>query len=269
MLPYPISTVGPIARNPEDLSMLLQTILPKRRKTDFDASKVIDKSKEDLNTLVNTSKIGWLADWGGSLPFEDGVLSHCRRSLEVLESGGCSIEHISTAPFPNDELWEAWLVIRSNHIFTGLQESIGCETRQVIPTLTNRGVKREAIWECECGISQTPQDLKLAIQKVHDWSLCADDVFKTYDFLALPSSQVYPFDASIDWPKTINGKKMDTYHRWMEVMVPVTLLGTPCVTLPAIKSYGLLPIGIQIFAKRGMDAKLLELARWYHENLND
>lgn len=94
MLPYPISTVGPMARNPEDLSMLMQTILPKGRQTDFDASKVIDKSKEDLTTLVNTLKIGWLADWGGSLPFEDGVLSHCRRSLEVFESGGCSIKPV-------------------------------------------------------------------------------------------------------------------------------------------------------------------------------
>ena len=85
-LPYPTSTVGPMARCPEDLAMFLETIFPEEQRTDFDASAVIDKSLEDLNLLVKRSKIGWLADWGGSLPFEDGVLPHCKRSLDLFES---------------------------------------------------------------------------------------------------------------------------------------------------------------------------------------
>ena len=61
---------------------------------------------------------------------------------------------------------------------------------------------------------------------------------------------------------------MDTYHRWMEVMVPVTLLGVPCVTIPAGAGLAGLPIGIQIFAPKGQDAKLLKLARWYCKNVD-
>lgn len=60
---------------------------------------------------------------------------------------------------------------------------------------------------------------------------------------------------------------MDTYHRWMEVMVPVTLLGLPCVTIPAPISTRSLPIGVQIFGPKGSDAKLLKLARWYSRSL--
>jgi len=60
---------------------------------------------------------------------------------------------------------------------------------------------------------------------------------------------------------------MDTYHRWMEMEVPVSLGGFPCVTVPA----GLradeprLPMGIQLFSARGEDVRLLRLAQMYHE----
>ena len=45
-------------------------------------------------------------------------------------------------------------------------------------------------------------------------------LFDRYDYLLLPSAQVFPFDANVHWPKAISGVTMDTYHRWMEVVVP-------------------------------------------------
>lgn len=264
-LPYPMSTVGPMARCPEDLTLFLKTILPDNRAAKFDASAINTDSLEELSKLVMSSKIGWLNDWGGSLPFEDGVLSHCKSSIDLFRvRGGADIECITDAPFPNDELWRAWMAIRSNTIFNSLREKLDCESREVIPTLQARGVKAEAIWECQQAQSFTRQHLDFALEKIREWSNTANEMFETYDFLALPSSQVYPFDASMDWPKSIDGEQMDTYHRWMNVMVPVTLLGAPCLTIPAGLGTRGLPMGIQIFTGRGNDAKLLKLARWYH-----
>jgi hypothetical protein len=34
-----------------------------------------------------------------------------------------------------------------------------------------------------------------------------------------PTLQVFPFEAGDHWPQQIDGKKMDTYHRWIEVAV--------------------------------------------------
>jgi len=160
------------------------------------------------------------------------------------------------------------MVIRSSKIFNSLLERIGCARDEVVPTLTESGVKSEAIWECERGVSLTQRQLEDAINTISKWSLCAEELFESYNYLALPSSQVYPFDASIDWPKSIAGAKMDTYHRWMQVMVPVTLLGVPCVTIPAGNGTTGLPVGIQIFAKKGDDAELIRLARWYCSNVD-
>jgi amidase len=50
----------------------------------------------------------------------------------------------------------------------------------------------------------------------------------------------------------------------MQVCVPVTLGGLPCSTIPAgFGEFGL-PVGIQLFTRRGGDAKTLLLAQAYH-----
>jgi amidase len=58
---------------------------------------------------------------------------------------------------------------------------------------------------------------------------------------------------------------MDTYHRWMEVVIPVSLVGVPCLNIPAGFSTGGLPMGMQIFGQRDSDAKLLRIGQRWHE----
>ena len=48
--------------------------------------------------------------------------------------------------------------------------------------------------------------------------------FDRFDILALPTAQVFPFSKDVHWPESINGRQMDTYHRWMEVVVAVLSL---------------------------------------------
>ena len=43
--------------------------------------------------------------------------------------------------------------------------------------------------------------------------------FDRFDILALPTAQVFPFSKDVHWPESINGRQMDTYHRWMEVVI--------------------------------------------------
>jgi hypothetical protein len=54
-----------------------------------------------------------------------------------------------------------------------------------------------------------------------------NNITPTHDGLVdVDIDEIYP-------PRQINSKMMDTYHRWMEVSVPVSLAGLPCVTVPA------------------------------------
>ena len=69
---------------------------------------------------------------------------------------------------------------------------------------------------------------------------------------------------TLDHPAEIAGQAMDTYHRWMEVVVPVSLIGLPALAMPAGFSAGGLPGGVQLFGPLCSDAALLALGAAYH-----
>ncbi|KMY65180.1 amidase, partial [Desulfocarbo indianensis] len=89
--------------------------------------------------------------------------------------------------------------------------------------------------------------------------------FTRYDFLLLPTAQVFPFDAKTHWPASIAGKTMDTYHRWMEVVTPVSLSGSPAMSVPVGFGAQGLPMGVQIIGKRQADLAVLQLAYAYEQ----
>jgi amidase len=58
---------------------------------------------------------------------------------------------------------------------------------------------------------------------------------------------------------------MDTYHRWMEVVVSVTMSGCPALNVPAGFNAQGLPMGIQIVAPHHAELSCLQLAYAYEE----
>ena len=96
------------------------------------------------------------------------------------------------------------------------------------------------------------------------WFARAAELFATYDALALPVTQVWPFPIEQEYPTEIAGRAMDTYHRWMEVMIAASLIGLPAISLPAGFGPQGLPMGMQIIGPRGGDARLLQIAEAWH-----
>ena len=58
---------------------------------------------------------------------------------------------------------------------------------------------------------------------------------------------------------------MDTYHRWMEVVTPVSLAGCPAMSVPVGFNAQGLPMGVQIIGKRQADLAVLQLAYAYEQ----
>jgi len=78
--------------------------------------------------------------------------------------------------------------------------------------------------------------------------------------VALPTAQCWPFPIEWDWPKQIAGVQMDTYHRWMEVVVPCSLIGLPGVAVPIPDT----AMGLQLIGKTGDDLGVLQCAQGWH-----
>lgn len=254
-LPYPTSTAGPIAKTPIDCAYLLETMAGAK---EFQASSVVD-TQVSLDGL----RIGWLENWGGALPMEDGVVQLCRKALqEGFEAHGATMTTIPPDDvFPLSQLWTSW-----NNVRFGTVAHKFSQFMDVSILLGDQSpVKAELQWEIEQGLGVTDQDLENAGKARDEYEAWLERVLESYDVLALPSAQVFPFPQEWKWPQSIGETPMDTYHRWMQVAIPVTFGGLPCTTIPAGFGDAGLPMGIQIFARRGEDGKTLAIANAYHQ----
>src|SRR5690606_28877758 len=125
-------------------------------------------------------------------------------------------------------------------------------------------VKIETLWEIEQGKSLTAQQVYEASEIRSRWYAVAAQMFDRYDAVVLPTAQVWPFPVEWRWPSEIAGRTMDTYHRWLEVVVPVSLIGLPAITVPLGFGPQGLPSGMQIICRSGADAQVLAIAQAYH-----
>jgi amidase len=101
-----------------------------------------------------------------------------------------------------------------------------------------------------------------------NWSQTLRRFFERYDFLVLPTAQVFPFDVEQRWPREIAGQKMQTYHEWMKAALLVTMSGCPALAAPAGFDDRGLPMGIQIIAPNRQELSCLQLANAYESALD-
>ena len=203
-------------------------------------------------------RIGWLGDLGGYLPLEPGIREVCEQALGRLEALGCAVEPTPLG-HPPERVWQTWLTWRRWLVAGRLAPFLGDAARL-------ERLKPEARWEAEQGAGLTAAEVYAASAERSAFYRRLLALFERFDVLALPSAQVWPFPAEWHWPKQIAGRPMDTYHRWMEVVIYATLGGLPAISVPAgFDAAGRLPMGLQLIGPPLGDLPLLRLAARYEE----
>lgn len=260
---HPLATNGPMARSPADLAALLDVLAGPVAGRPFNLPH--EPVLPNFETDVSGRRVAWLADWGGAYSTEPGLLATCETALRSFEDVGIAVDPIAP-PFNAAELWQSWLDLRAFANAARLGPYLDApETRAQL--------KPSAIWEIERGRALTVEAVQNASLIRSKWYAKAAEVFDRYDALILPSAQVWPFDLSVEYPSEINGVEMDTYHRWMEVVVPASLIGLPTICVPA--GFGgadptsdQMPIGLQLIGRHGDDLGLLQIAQALHSQRN-
>lgn len=249
---------GPMGRNVSDLAMLLSTMAGYDPRAPLSLGDDPSVFARPLATEVKGMRIGWLGNFNGYLAMEAGVLETCEKSLTFFEDLGCHVEAVKI-DYPMDQLWDCWLAHRHWLIAGGMGALYANPANRLL-------MKPELLWEIEGIGNYTPQDIYKASVARSQWYETLRKLYLDYDFLVLPSAQVFPFNADIHWPKEIAGRQMDTYHRWMEVVIGGTLSGAPAVNVPA--GFGgryKKPMGLQIWGPIRQDLKVLQMAYAYEQ----
>ncbi len=247
-----LSTEGPMARTVEDVAHLLLVLAGENPEVPFPREVPSLALDRDLNGL----RIGWLADWGGAYPMEPGILDLCETALRQMEAMGAVVEHLPP-PFPAEKLWSSWTTLRAM-LNAGGKRALAEDPAKRAQT------KPETIWEIEQGLGLSAQAVYEASVIRSRWHAYAARLFDRYDAVVLPSAQVWPFPTDWRWPEEIAGRKMDTYHRWMEVVIPASLIGLPALSVPVGFGALGLPMGMQIIGRSGDDRGVLSIGQAWH-----
>lgn len=252
-----LATEGPMARTVADLARMLATQAGPDPRVPLSINEDPGVFAGSLDRELKGVRIGWLGDWQGYLPMESGILPLCERALGTFRDLGCEVEGL-VPDFDPAQLWQCWLTLRHWGV-AGLLEALYADPAK------RRQLKPEARWEVEGGLALSALDVHRANTIRSAWYATLLKLFERYDFLALPTAQVFPFPVEEAWPTEIAGRPMDTYHRWMEVVVPGSLSGCPVISLPAGFGQSGLPMGIQLIGPNQADLSLLQLANGYEK----
>jgi amidase len=252
-----LPVLGPMARDIDDLALLFSVQAGPDARVPISCPEPGARFAPVRAGEMAGLRIGWLGDLDGELPMEAGIMSLCEAGLAVLEGLGAAVEPARLG-FPPEEIWKSWTILRAWGVAFRLGEAYRDPARRHL-------LKPEAQWEVEQGLGLSGQDVAAQIERRNAWLRQALNLFVQYDFLALPSAQVFPFSAEQHWPREIAGRTMDSYHRWMEVVTPVTLGGLPALNVPVGFNEAGLPMGMQLIGPPRGDLAVLRLAKAYDD----
>ena len=126
-------------------------------------------------------------------------------------------------------------------------------------------MKPEAIGEIEAGLKVTGAEVARAMIQHGELLDRVRRFEEKYEFTVCAVNQVPPFDASLDWPKTIDGVKMDHYVAWMKSAYWISTTFRPAISVPAGFTSDGLPVGIQIVGRYRDDFGVLQIGHAFEQ----
>ena len=250
-----LGTEGPMGRHVRDMAMLLSVQAGANPANPLSLTDDPAQFAGSLDSDPQGRRIGWLGDLQGYLPMENGILQICQTALNSFSGMGCTVDEARLG-MPPEQIWQAWLVWR--------QALMGPRIAPFLINSANRAhIKPEALWEHDQSLNLTGSQLMAASASRTRFYLSMLALFEKFDVLAIPVSQVWPFDLGLRWPPSVAGRSMDTYHRWMEVVIYATFAGLPSISVPAGFGENGLPMGLALIGKPQGDLALLKLAHAY------
>jgi amidase len=202
---------------------------------------------QPLTRDLNGVRVAWCPDLGG-LPLDRDVRSVLNAQRATFKALGCLVEDACPDLRDADAIFRTIRAWRSAAVLGPLLKTY------------RSSLKPEAITEIEAGLALSGHDVSQAMIR-HGELMERMRVFQTrYEFLVCAVNQVPPFDATLDWPKAIDGVAMDNYISWMQSAYWISTTFCPAISVPAGFTPNGLPVGIQIVGRLRDDFGVLQMA---------
>ena len=247
-----LSVNGPMGRTVADAALLLSVMAGADSRDPTCYPSDPSAFRQGLGRDFRGTRIAWCLDLGG-LPLDSRVRAVLDSSRQVFEALGCSVEEACPDLSDADAIFLAIRAFRTAAVYGPL-----------VPEHGDR-MKPEMLGEVESGERLSGSDLARAMI---DHGRLLDRVRRfedAYEFLICAVSQVPPFDATLDWPRSIDGAPLNNYIAWMKSTYWISVTLRPAMSVPAGFTPDGLPIGVQIVGRHRDDLGVLQLAHAFEE----
>ena len=242
------SVGGPMARNVDDLALLLSVIAGPDPRAPLALGDPGPTFAPPLTGTLAGLRVAVSTDLGGAFDVDAEVAAVVERAAATMAAHGAHVDGAHPQLTSADETFRT---LRAWHFQARFGRQLGRHPDAFKPSLADN---------IRAGESLTGADVALAYRRRTALAETMRRFFERYDVLVLPVSQVPPFPADQEFPAAINGRPMATYLDWMRSAYFITVTGCPAISVPGGTTAEGLPVGVQLVATHGADRRLLEVA---------
>ncbi|MCA6110081.1 amidase [Bradyrhizobium cenepequi] len=248
MIDRNLTVHGPMARNVEDLALLLDAMSGEYAADPLSLPAPTTSFLSATRSGRKPKRIAYSPDLGIT-PVDPQIRAVTRKAAERFAEAGAIVEEA------HPDLSEA------HECFHVLRAFDFAVTKAALLRTKRDLLKPEVIWNIEEGLKLTVEQIERAEAQRVAMTARTLEFFGTYDLLLAPATIVAPFPIENRYVAECDGKKFDNYVQWLGIVYAITLACCPALSLPCGFTASGLPVGLQVVAPPRGEAQLLAGAR--------
>ncbi len=249
-----LSAEGPMARNIEDLALMLDAMVGEHR---ADPRSLPADGTGYLDAVRNPKPVGKVAFSRdlGITPVDPQVAAICEAAARRFDDAGVTVEE-ACPDF--SAAHDAFQVLRARS-FAISKAALMARHRDLF--------KPEIIWNFEKGMALTADDIIRAETARAQMFASTVDFFENYDLLLCPATIVPPYPVEQRYVERCDGHEFDNYVEWLAIVYAITLVCCPALSMPCGFTDEGLPVGLQVVGPPRGEAAVLAGARQFEDML--
>lgn len=249
-----LSVEGPMARNVEDLALLLDAMAGQYPQDPLSMPPPATPFTAAARSGWRPRKVAYSADLGIT-PVEREVAAITRQAALRLSEAGIPVE-------------EAHPDMREAHECFQILRALSFATSRAKLLRAHRDLlKPEVIWNVEKGLALTVDEITRAEGQRVLLMQRMQKFFETYDLLLCPATICSAFPIEQRYLAACAGVEFETYIDWLAIVYAITLCCCPALSLPCGFTSEKLPVGLQVVAPPHADARVLAGAKLLEDML--
>jgi amidase len=243
-----ITVHGPMARNVEDLALLLDAMSGEHSADPLSLPVPPTSFLSAASSGRKPKRVAYSPDLGIT-PVDPEVVAITRKAAQRFAEAGVIVEEA------HPDLSEA------HECFHVLRAFDFAMTKMALLRTRRDMLKPEVIWNIEEGLKLTVEQITRAEAQRVAMTGRTQAFFEKYDLLLAPATIVPPFPIGNRYVAECAGKKFDNYVEWLGIVYAITLVCCPALSLPCGFTASGLPVGLQVVAPNRGEAQLLAGAK--------